>query len=254
MRYQPSLKYLKRLILILLLSFTLPSQAQNLRGYVYDSEATVKGARLVNTTKNTLNYTNDKGYFNIAVEPNDTLVVFSYFHLEQSLIITPEMLNQEIVIELKKITNLLDEVELANQRDKKFDSVTVQTTTAKQGQIAFKERVFGSGENYRPTLNVLALVGAIGKLFKKKNKSPEIRYILAEDLEKLFKTSSFFTKRLLLDDLKIPRDYQYLFFEYCSAQSINYNLIASKKEIELLDLLNAYSIEFRELLSEHQKD
>ncbi|MBO6632472.1 MAG: hypothetical protein JJ905_09950 [Psychroserpens sp.] len=245
---------MKQLYLFILFCFSLSSQAQTLKGYVYDSEATVKGARLVNTTKNTLNYTNDKGYFNIKAESNDTLVVFSYFHLEQTIIITPDMFDKDIVIELKKVTNLLDEVELANTPQKKFDSSAVQSVTAKQGQIAFKERVFASGDNYRPTLNVIALVGAIGKLFKRKNKKPEIRYVEADDLEKLFKNSSFFTQRLLLNDLAIPEDYQYLFFEYCSAQTINYNLIAAKKEIELLDLLNGYSKEFHKLLEEYQED
>lgn len=245
---------MKQLFLLILFCISICSQAQTISGYIYDAEATVKGARLVNTTKNTLNYSNDKGYFNIKADVNDTLVVFSYFHLEQTIVVTPEMFDQEVVIELKKVTNLLDEVEIANIPKKKFDSLQLQTTTAKQGQIAFKERVFGSGENYNPTLNVLGLIGAIGKLFKRKNKTPEVRYVLAEDLEKLFKSSSFFTQRLLSNDLKIPKDYQYLFFEYCSAQTINYNLIAAKKEIELLDLLNAYSIEFLDLLKDYQKD
>lgn len=245
---------MKQLFLLILFCISICSQAQTISGYIYDAEATVKGARLVNTTKNTLNYSNDKGYFNIKADVNDTLVVFSYFHLEQTIVVTPEMFDQEVVIELKKVTNLLDEVEIANIPKKTFDSLQLQTTTAKQGQIAFKERVFGSGENYNPTLNVLGLIGAIGKLFKRKNKTPEVRYVLAEDLEKLFKSSSFFTQRLLSNDLKIPKDYQYLFFEYCSAQTINYNLIAAKKEIELLDLLNAYSIEFLDLLKDYQKD
>ena len=245
---------MKHFFLFFLFSLPFLSQAQAITGYVYDSEATVKGARLVNTSKNTLNYTNDKGYFNINAQVNDTLIIFSYFHLEKTVIISEAMFNEEVVIELQKITNLLDEVELANTPTKKFDSINLQSTTAKQGQIAYKEHVFESGENYRPTLDVLGLIGAIGKLFKRKNKTSEIRFIKAEDLEKLFKSSSFFTQRLLLNDLKIPKDYQYLFFDYCSAQQLNYNLIAAKKDIELLDLLNTYSIDFRDLLKAYQKD
>lgn len=245
---------MKRLFFLTLFGITLTNQAQSIKGYVYDSEATVKGARIINTTKNTLNYSNDKGYFTVRAQENDTLLIFSYFHLEQTLVVSPNMFNEEVVIELKKVTNLLDEVELANNRKKKFDSIAVQTTTAAQGQIAFRKRVFESGENYRPTLDVLGLIGAIGKLFKRKNKTPEIRYVEADDLDKLFKKSTFFTQRLLVNDLKIQKDYHYLFFEYCSAQNINYNLIAGKKEIELMDLLNAYSTEFRELLKEYQKD
>lgn len=245
---------MKRLFFLTLFGITLTNQAQSIKGYVYDSEATVKGARIINTTKNTLNYSNDKGYFNVRAQENDTLLIFSYFHLEQTLVVSPNMFNEEVVIELKKVTNILDEVELANNRKKKFDSIAVQTTTAAQGQIAFRKRVFESGENYRPTLDVLGLIGAIGKLFKRKNKTPETRYVEADDLDKLFKKSTFFTQRLLVNDLKIQKDYHYLFFEYCSAQNINYNLIAGKKEIELMDLLNAYSTEFRELLKEYQKD
>lgn len=245
---------MKQFYILVFICLSAISNAQTIKGFVYDAETTVKGARLINSTENTLNYSNDKGYFELKAKPSDTLLVFSYFHIQKIMVVTPEMFEDEIVIELKKITNQLDEIELVNQKNKTFDSINVQTTTAKQGQIAFKKRVFGSGQNYQPTLDVIGLIGAIGKLFKRKNKLPQIRLIEADDLLSLFESSSFFNENLLLQQLNIPKDYHYLYFEYCSAQNINYNLIAAKKDVELLDLLNTYSLEFLELLETYKKD
>ncbi|SDS52143.1 hypothetical protein SAMN04515667_2361 [Formosa sp. Hel1_31_208] len=244
---------MKTIRLLLVLILPIISQAQTIKGFVYDAEATIKGARLVNTTQNTLNYSNDKGYFKVPAKLNDTLAIFSYFHFEKILVVKNTMFNEDIVIELQKITNQLDQVNLKNINEKKFDSLVFKRTTAKQGQVAFRESIISSGTNYQPTLDVMALAKVIGKLFKKKNKTLEIIYASADDLENLFNSSSLFTQDMLVTEFKIKKDYQYLFFDYCSAQNINIALITNQKDVELLDLINTYSKAFHKILEDHKK-
>jgi len=230
------------------------SGAQTIKGYIYDAEATVKGVKLVNTTQNILSYSNDKGAFQIKAKPNDTIVIHSYFHFEKTLLINQNHFNKEIVIELKKITNQLDEVDIIKVNEKQFDSIAFSTTTAIQGRTIIKNPVFGSGSNLQPTLDILALSRVIGKLFKKKNKTPNILYITTDDLVALFETHALFNQDMLISDLNIPEDYQYLFFDYCTVNNLNKNLITKHNGMELLDLLTIYSKEFNQLLIEYKKE
>jgi len=239
-----------RLILLLLIPFL--SRAQTIKGLVYDAEATVKGAKLLNTTQNILTYSDGKGYFKIEAKLSDTLVVSSYFHKAQTIVVDENYFGQDVVIELKKITNELDEVEVTKINKKQVDTLSLMNTTAKQGQIAYKQRVFGSGDNLRPTLDVLALARVIGKLFKKK--TVELPQIKTSEFITLFETNSFFNAKMLREELKIPEVYEHLFFEYLEAQYINPSLLSKDNEFMMLDTLLVHSKAFTQLLEEHEKD
>ncbi|TXD84226.1 hypothetical protein ESY86_06500 [Subsaximicrobium wynnwilliamsii] len=98
-------------------------------------------------------------------------------------------------------------------------------------------------------------IGAlIASLFKRKQYSSEIIYVKPEDLQSLFASNSFFTKKMISKELNIIEDYQFLFFEFCSAQQIDMQLISEKKSLELLELLMAYSRDFKSFLLENPKD
>lgn len=243
---------MKLLRLLVFLLLPLSGTSQTIKGYIYDAETTIKGAKLINSTQNSLTYSDDKGYFEISAKPNDTIVSSSYFHESQTLVVTSNHFNKTIVIELKKITNQLDEVDITKVNDKAFDSLSIKNTTAKHGQIAFKERIFGSGKNLQPTINIIRLAEAIGKLFKKEK--TEVPYIKTSDLINVFETSDFFNNVFLQEELGIIETYHYLFFEYVQAQQIHAALLSKDKELELLDKLLQYSKAFHKLLTEHQSD
>ncbi|MDG5491755.1 carboxypeptidase-like regulatory domain-containing protein [Psychroserpens sp. SPM9] len=243
---------MKQLQLFLFFIIPVLSGAQTVKGYVYDAEATIAGAKLVNKTQNILTYSNAKGYFEIEAKLNDSLVVSSYFHSEQTIVIDQKHFGQEVVFELKKITNELDEVEITKVNEKEFDTLAFSNTTAKHGQIAFKERMFGSGKNLQPTLDLLKLATAIGKLFKRK--TIETPVIKTSDFITLFETNSFFTQKMLRDELHIQETYEYLFFEYLTAQHLNLSLLSKDNQFMLLDSLLTHSKAFNELLTESQKD
>ncbi|WP_298897112.1 hypothetical protein [uncultured Psychroserpens sp.] len=243
---------MKSLRLFFFILIPIFSGAQTIKGVIYDAEATVKGAKFVNKTQNILTYSDGKGLFEIQAKLNDTIVVSSYFHHEQSITVTQDYFGQDVVIELKKITNKLDEVEVTKINEKKVDTLALSSTTAKQGQIAFKKRVFGSGKNLQPTLDLIGLAKAIGKLFKKK--TVEVKVIEVEDLLKLFEKGALFNTVFLRNELNIQEAYDYLFFEYCSAQQLSPSLLLKDNEFMLLDELLKHSKAFNILLEEHKKD
>lgn len=226
--------------------------SQTVKGIIYDAETTIKGAKLVNTTKNILSYSDGKGNFEIKASLNDTIVVSSYFHEPQSIILNQKHFNQDFVIELKKITNELDQVEITKAKEKPFDSLNFKKTTAKQGQIAFKERMIGSGDNLQPTLDVLKLAKLIGKLFKKE--TLEIPTIKTADFITLFENSGLFTEVFLRDELGISKVHEFLFFEYLQAQHLKAYLLSRDNEFLLLDKLLEHGKSFNSFLAEHQDD
>jgi len=244
------LKYL----LLLLFSIPFISNAQTIEGFVYDHESTVKGARLINRTQNTLTYSDGKGHFQIKAKLNDTLFVSSYFHGPKTIIITPSYFKQEVVIELLKITNQLDAIEVTKILEKKFDSLVVKTEIKNQIANDIKNRPYLYGAQPSSNIDFVAIGRLIGKLFKNKNKQPEIEYIKTEDFITLFENNRLFNQALLISELKISKESQYLFFEYCSAQNINKKLIIEHRDIELLDYLIISSTSFHALVDNYDKD
>jgi hypothetical protein len=214
----------------------------------------VKGARLINKTQNILTYTHTEGQFSIEAKLNDTLVISSYFHATKTIIITPYYFENEVVIELKKITNELDEVQVTKVLEKRFDSIAAKTEIKSQLANDIKNRPYLYGEQPSSNIDFVAIGRLIGNLFKNKNKPPEIVYIKTEDLINLFKKNSLFNQALLISELKIPTKFQYLFFEYCTSKNINKLLITQQREIELLDHLILSGKEFNALVEHHVKD
>lgn len=245
---------MKSLKLLVFLLVPIVAHAQIIKGVIYDNEAAVKGAKIINRTQNILTYTDDEGAFQIEAKANDVLVINSYFHDQAFVSLTPSHFEEALVIELKKITNELDEVEVTKVQEKLFDSIGFSNTTAKQGQIAFKKRTFGSGSNLQPTLDLIAVAKLIGNLFKNKNKAPDVVYVNPEDLITLFETNTYFNQKYLTSQLEIPKPYQQLFFDYLSAQQLNITILKKENEFDLVDALLIHSDAFKKILEEHTKN
>jgi len=234
------------ILLIFLVSSSIFGQNE-IKGIVYDNTTTVKGARIYNETQNNIEFTNDSGNFIIEAEVGDSLVLHSLFHNKLYVTVEEYHFNEIAVFELTKFTNELDAVEIIKREDKKFNSKETNVLNEKQ----ISQDLIDKHYLYEPTpntnMNLLAIAGMIGKLFKKKNKEPEIVYASANDLMELFEKDSFFNQKLLLNDLEIETNQQFLFFEYCSAQNIDSKLIIENKTMTLLELLLNYSKEFNKI-------
>jgi len=226
--------------------------SQNIKGKIYDAESTAKGIKIYNLTQNSIAFSNEKGEFNINASVNDSLSFQSLFHEPKTLIVKPQHLKEILVIELKKTVNELDVVHIKKEAEAKpFEEKTYNQNLQKVIQKGIKENPHLYGKMPNTDLDIIAVVGLIIKLFKKKKPPVEAFVpITFMDLESLFKTNRFFNTELLTDDLKIPPQYINLFFDFCDAKQIDAKLLSKKNQFMLLEQLVNRSIAFLKLIED----
>ena len=246
---------MRRYILLLILCLPLSILAQTINGKVYDAETTVKGALVVNVTQSIMTYTNDEGDFKIEAKLKDTLYVSSLFHTKKFKEITENDFKHIVVIEVKKTINELDAVLLRDEREKKFDSIKMESELNNQ----IKEDINKNPLQYQPIpkngVNFLAVIGLVANLFKgKKTNAEPIIPITYKEFHVLFEKDLFFNQSLLTFDLNIPKEFQPLFFNYCDAKEIDSKLLAKNKQVDLLEELVICSQEYQKIIEEAKKD
>ncbi|SFZ92462.1 CarboxypepD_reg-like domain-containing protein [Flaviramulus basaltis] len=240
---------------IILIFFPIIMVSQNITGKVYDSQTTVKGATVYNTTKEQLNYTDENGVFEIDANINDTLIFYSLFHSQKTLVVNKNHFKEVLVIELKKTVNELDEVLLNNTKPKPFNEKKQTITLNEQIKNDIKSNPYKYGTQPNGSIDLIAIAGLIGKLFKKKKpKESSIIPISFKQFDSLFTNDTFFNYKLLNKDLKIPNDYKLLFFDYCEAQQIEKKLILKENQFLLLDELLNCSNDFLVILNDYKNN
>lgn len=246
---------MKKIGLLILLLLPLGLVAQTVKGIVYDAETTVKGALIVNMSQNIMTYTNDEGDFKIEAKTKDTLYISSLFHTKTIKVISEQDFKHVVVIEVKKTINELDAVLLRDEREKKFDSIKMESQINNQIKEDIKRHPYKYGVQPKGNIDFVAIAKMIGRLFKKKKNIKEpIIPITFKQFETLFKNNSFFNEELLIIDLNISKEYQTLFFDYCDAQEIDSKLLSKDKQIDLLEELVVCSQEFLKIIAESKKD
>lgn len=230
--------------------------SQTISGKIYDDESTVRGATILNTTQNTVTYSDDAGNFILHTAVNDSVMIRSLFHVEQLIVIQTHHLKDILIIELKKAINTLDEVFLEKQTDfKPFDPEETNTSLSNQILEDIKRNPHLYGKSSSGNFDFIAVGKLIGKLFKsKKPIQPSIQSATYAQLNKLFQEDRYFNKNFLKTELKIPDDYTYLFLEFCAAQSIDSKLLLAENRFLLLDTLLKCSAEFLEILESEKKE
>ena len=243
------------IIILAAFCFTLSVNAQTLKGKVYDATATVKGIKVFNETQKRVTATDEKGNFNIEAKVSDTLLFESLFHHPKAVILTDAHFEEIAVFELKKIVNELDEVEVkAEPEILVFEEETYNTEL----HNLISEDIKNHPEKYKPVeatygVNFIAIIGLVAKLFKKKNKfkAPVYEPITYEQMDSVFTKSTFFNKQLLTENLKIPIDKRYLFYDFCEAQYISSELLKEENKMQFLEELVVNSQLFLILLEEY---
>ena len=231
--------------------------AQTVTGMVYDDDASVKGVKVYNSSRNTMTYSNASGEYKIAAAINDTLTFKSLFHDEKSYTLKAADFNDFLIIELKKIVNTLEEVYITDTpKFKEFNPVEANKTIQNQFKADIKNNPHLYQKPSSGNMDLVAIAGLVAGLFKNKNSSKKSTPSTAtqDDLIKYFKTDTFFTKTLLNEDLNIPEVYHPLFLEYCSAKRIDLNLLTKENQMLLLDALFNYSAAFLKLVESHKKE
>ena len=235
---------LKRLLFLFIISSTLFNYAQEVKGIVYDAEATVKGIKVLNITQKTITATNNIGEFSLKAKVSDTLFFESLFHEPKYVIVNKDYFTSTYVFELKKAINQLEEVYIKDQpKAKPFEN---EAYNANMNEIIALDKKkepqkYSAAPSYG--LDFIQIFGMIGKLFKKKKKP--IPYTLDyKKIKLLFETNSYFNKQMLSESFKIPEDYHSLYFEFCETKHIPESLLSYNKKLELLNFFTLYSEEF----------
>lgn len=233
--------------------------SQNISGTLYDAEAPISGAKIMNITSKSLTSTDGNGNFEIYAQINDTLIFSSLFHHSQQLIVKASHFSDSEVFELKQLVNQLDEVEVQGSVNSK---VTDGEKETKRINKQFKSDVERNPHLYkRPNTNsgpidFLEIGRRVAKLFKRKTTKehePVETKITAADFDHLFKTDKFFNDKFLVLNLNITKDYKHLFFAYCETQGLTTSLLHPDNSIYLTDKFLDYSETFRDILKESRK-
>ncbi len=233
------------------------AMSQNIKGKVYDNEATVKGIKVHNISKQLKAYTDNSGEFAIPAQVNDTLVFESLFHNHKVVKLKATDFDDIVVFELKKRLNTLEEVLLVDENAKsKPDS---EMKAAAERYIANDQKInphlYMPQSSYSYGANFGELFKLIKSIFKnkKKHKEKPEQLVNFKTLDSLFKNDALFNLELLREDLDIPDEYAYLFFDYIETKALRKNLASEANKVILLDSLMNYSKSFIQITQDFEK-
>ncbi len=217
--------------------------SQHIEGIVYDNNTSVKHLKIANLNKQIQTYTDHNGAFKIRASVNDTLFFNSVFYDNVILKVTENHFNTISVIEVKKKINTLNKVIISSE------NFNTKTFTQKLNKSLNKDIKNNPHKYKQHSKYGLDFVYLAKKIFASKHKSNSKKapYLEVKALDSLFKNDSFFTMKLLREDLNI--DNPSLFLDYCETKKINTNLLSEDSKLKLLDIFVAYSKEFIKLTS-----
>lgn len=247
----------KQLLFLLLFITSSTIAAQIVNGIVYDAESTIKGVKVLNVTQKTVTATNGSGEFSLKAKVTDTIYFESLFHEPKFAIVTKDYFESTFVFEMTTIVNELDEVFIKDKpKAKQFEGEAYNENMNKI--IALDKKAEPQKYNATPKygLDFIQVFSMIGKLFKKK-KNLEPNTLNYKQIKLLFETNSFFNQDMLIQNLKVPKQYQSLFFEFCESKEINESFLNYNKRLELLDKFTDFSQEFLiiiEMAEERKKE
>jgi len=197
-----------RIFIILILIGIQSLTAQEIRGIVYDSDERVSDFEIVNMNSGISSTTNQDGYFSIPSDLGDTLVFNSIQFEKQILIIDENHLQTTLVIELKKIVNLLDQVNISSL-SKEFNVKTANRELKKIFQTDLEKNWF---IYYPPNPKGNLLASIIPGNKKSIHKKSEITIIHLSDYVELFASDDTLNCEYLKNSLGIPENRCNLFF------------------------------------------
>lgn len=242
---------------ILLLSFNYTLSAQTLSGKVYDTKSVVKDMKVLNKTQNILTVTNKDGDFSIEAKINDTISFQSIFYHPLEIIVKQSHFDDINVFEVEEIVSELDEVEIESEPKQ---PVFEEDTYNQDLHSLIKEDIkrnpgLYQSPNAQYGVDFIYLIGQVVKLFKRKrSKEQTYKPITFKQMDSLFTDSSFFNKRLVTENLKIPQDKAKLFYDFCSAKGISSELLKDENKMMLLEELVVNSQLFLILLEEYGEE
>ncbi|MCB0443185.1 MAG: carboxypeptidase-like regulatory domain-containing protein [Flavobacterium sp.] len=236
-----------------------------IKGQIISEATAIDNVTVFNVSSNKGAVTDKLGFFTMYARPSDTLVFSSVIFKSKKLVLTDNDFKVIVLkIKLEEFVNELDEV-----------VVTPSTLTgdlekdAKNIKVIDKQSVFNSGEianmqlerDFQSTqfnsampsdlsipygMDFIKIGKMVGKLFgKEKSKEKPVVFISDKNFQEAVKDK--FTYHFFTETLALKHDEIGLFLNYCDSDSNVRKLLATNKEIDLIDFLISKSKEYKNL-------
>lgn len=222
---------------------------ERISGKIYGEKSVLKYVKLTNRTQGLVQQSNEEGDFTIAARQNDSIVFSTAFYNDFILKVDSSHLKEAFVVELKRVTNKLDEVVIRAEAkeyeidEKEFNASFANSIKEDIEKNPHKYGIYRNG-------NILNGIAMLINLFRKKKAIEKpIVSITYQEFEKLFLDDDVFNEALLRNELKIAPGFESLFFDFCDAKQIDSQILKDKNDFLLIDILINISVEFHTLIA-----
>lgn len=229
--------------------------AQNVSGIIYDEDEALVAVKITNKTKNILVLSKMDGTFSIPASIKDSLYFESTFHQIQKLEVSRKHIIDDLVIELKKHNETLDDVYIENKLKPVFHEESYSSALYEQIQNDIKNNPQNYSSCPNTNMDFIAIFGMVAKLFKSKNpkNNQNIIYVNAREFKVFFETNIFFDQDFLIKDLYIAEEYHQLFFDYLETKAVSSQMLKENEQINLIALFLDYSKEFKTIIADFKE-
>lgn len=230
---------------------------ESIYGKIYGDNAIAKYIKVSNTIKNTTTFSDENGNFSLKATVGDSIMFSSSFYEKKKIIINTTHFSKVLVVQLKDKINELEEVVLKEVlSEKKFNPRAYNKELNTRINVDVKNKPWEYKYSYmtpRQGVNLKGFMHLKGKLFPKKGKDK--KYLVLEpisynDIKKLNNNDEFFSDRFFTKDLKIPKDFKYIFFEYFDDQEISSKLLSAENRLLLIEKFVELSDKFLNIVNQ----
>lgn len=214
----------------------------SIHGKIYGDKQVAKYVKVTNILKNVFTYSDENGEFALKASIDDTIFFSSSFYENKRIVVDSLCFSETKVIQLKDKVNQLEEVVLKdNPNNKEFDTKTYEKelNTLIYNDIKNKPWEYKFSSLSGEGINLKGFKYLKEKLFKKKEQhnieTKKLEPITYIDLKNLNNSDIFFNDNFFTNELNIPIEFKYIFFEYFDEQKINSELLCDNKRLVLIE-------------------
>jgi len=231
--------------------------AQSIIGTIYDDKTIVEGVVVKNLTTKMATVSNEEGHFEITASVKDSISFQVFTHEEKTIVLKDGVSYTDVVIELTRKVNQLDEVIIKKEAEFVFEEKELQDSFNQQMKthIELYPELYEFNSNPNNNLNFVNIGKRLWKLIKKdKPKPTPFVPIKLEQYIGLFKEDPILNDRFLIETVKIPYKFKPLFIDFCVSKNIDSELLKEKNKFLLIEEFINIGKEFKEVLETDVED
>lgn len=253
------------LVITVQISFAQLGSREIIKGQIISEATAIDNVTVFNVSSNKGAVTDKLGFFTMYARPSDTLVFSSVIFKSKKLVLNENDFKVIVLkIKLEEFINELDEVIVTPstlsgdlEKDAKNIKVTDKQSAFNGKEIAdmqmekdFQSTQFNtampSDLSIPYGMDFVKIGKMVGKLFGKE-KSKEKPVVFTSDKNFQAAVKDKFTYHFFTETLELKHDEIGLFLNYCDADPNVRKLLATNKEIDLIDFLISKSKEYKNL-------